>query len=207
MAPRPGVQAPGKKDRNLGVPVSQGRCHQLHGGPAQTAVTALPDLEREAADHQPLPRLPELLSGLVVKQEMDGPDLVRVEAAGVLDGARRGQVQTVHEHQDDMAAQYGQLGGFGCSLFQLLRLQAVLAVQPYESHRQDGEQDHHRPRSLGELGHDQDADHDKGQDRRAGVDGQLVLPALRPVEQVVLAHARPGHGEPREHSYGVDGHQ
>ena len=162
MAPGPGVQAPGKKDRNLGVAVSQGRRHQFHGGPAQAAVTALPDLEREAADHKPFPRFSELLSGLVVEQEMYGSDLVRVEAAGVLDGAGGGQVQPVHENQDDVAAQNGQLGGFGRPLFQLLRLQAVLAVEPYESHRQDWEEDHHRPRPLVELGHHQDNDDDEG---------------------------------------------
>ncbi len=52
------------------------------------------------------------LRDLVVQEEMDGSDFVRVQAAGVLDGAGGGQVQPVHEHQDDVTAQDGHLGRF-----------------------------------------------------------------------------------------------
>ena len=58
-------------------------------------------------------------SRLVVEEEMDGPDFVGVQAAGVLDGAGRRQVEAVHEHHDDVAAQDGRLGGFDPPLFEL----------------------------------------------------------------------------------------
>ena len=87
---------------------------------------------------------------------MHGPDFVGVEAAGVLDGAGGRQVQTVHEHQDDVAMEDGHLGRFHGAFVQLLSLRPVLAVETYERHGQDREEEHDRPRSLLELGHGQD---------------------------------------------------
>ena len=49
---------------------------------------------------------------------MDGPQLVGRERAGVLDGAGRGHVELVDEHEHDVAAQDRRLGrrlGASCS--------------------------------------------------------------------------------------------
>ena len=145
------------------------------------------------------------LRHLVVQQEMDGPDFVRVQAAGVLDGASGGQVQAVYEHEHDVAAQDGHFGRFQRALLELLRLRAVLVVEAYERQCQQREQDDDRPCALGELGDDEDPHDDPGQDGGAQVDSQLALPPSAPVGQVVLAHARPGHGETGENADRING--
>ena len=122
MAPTPRVNPPWQQDGDLGIAAGQCAGHEVDRRSHEPAVAAFPDLQRKPADHETLPVFLQELRHLVVQEEMDGPYFVRVQAAGVLDSASGGQVETVHEHQDDVAAQDGHFGRFEGALFELLRL-------------------------------------------------------------------------------------
>ena len=103
--PDPGVAAPGQQHRALGVAVQRGVGHQLDGRPAQAAVRALDDVERQAGQPQPAPLGLELAGRLGVDVEVHRPQVVGCQRAGVLQGARRGHVEAVDEHDHHVAAQ------------------------------------------------------------------------------------------------------
>ena len=111
--PDPGVAAPGQQHGALGVAVERGVGHQLDGGPAQAPVGALDDVERQAGQPEPAPLLLELAGLLGVDVEVHGAQVVGRQRAGVLQGPRRGHVEAVDEHHDDVAAQDRRLGRLG----------------------------------------------------------------------------------------------
>ena len=139
-----------------------------------------------------------------VDGEVDGPQLVGREGAGVLDGPGRGQVHAVDEAPPRRgAAAPGPRSAWGARL-QLLVLLDVLPVQAQEDEHAEGQQDDDDPGALGELGHGEDESTMDDNTAGRAVDGDPPPPMGLAVGEVVLHHARPGHGEPGEHADGVE---
>jgi hypothetical protein len=136
---------------------------------------------------------------------VDGPQLIGVERAGVLERPGRGHVQPVDQHDHRVPGEHGRLGGLGRPLFELALLVGVLTVEGQEPEHAEGEDHQDHPGALAELGHGDDDQHDEREHRGRPVDGQAALPVVLPVGPVVLGHARPGHGEAGEHADGVEG--
>ena len=103
----------------------------------EAAVGAVDELERHTLQAGARPLLGELVGLDLVDDEVHGPHLVGRERAGVLDGAGRGHVEAVDEHQHDVAAQDRRGGGGGDVVLELLGLALVLPVEA-EQHRPRG---------------------------------------------------------------------
>jgi hypothetical protein len=144
--------AVGQQHADLGVAVGQLVGHGLDGGAGEAPVGAFDELERHPVQPEAPPVVRQLAGGLVVDDEVHGPQLVGGERAGVLDGPGRGQVEAVDEHQDHVAAQDRGGGGRGHVGLEVVRLADVLAVEPQEDHDEQRQDDEDRPRPVGELG-------------------------------------------------------
>ena len=81
---------------------------------------------------------------------------------------------------------------------ELLLLRHVLPVQAEQSEVHRRSDDGDDPGALGELGHQQDADHRERQRSRERVDHHAELPSSFANAQVVLDHAESGKGESGE---------
>ncbi len=123
------VATAGEQYGALGVAVEGGVGHQLDGGPAESAVGALDDVEREPGQPEPAPFLLERVGLLGVDVEVHGPQVVGREGAGVLQGTGGGQVEPVDQDDHDVAAQDGRLGRLDRARLEQDVLQVVLAVQ------------------------------------------------------------------------------
>ena len=128
--PARGEDAPGQEDGELGLAVGHRLGGQLERGPGQAAVLALLDVEGEVGQAEPSPLLLQLLGGQRVEGEVDGPEHVGVQRAGVLERPGRGHVEAVDEDDDLVAAEHGRLGRLAGALLELLVLHHVLAVEP-----------------------------------------------------------------------------
>jgi hypothetical protein len=124
-----------------------------------------------------------------------GPQLVRREGAGVLDGPGGGPVEAVDEHQHDVPPEDGGGGGELGLVLELGVLLRVLPVQPQQQEHRRRQEHEDDPGTVHELG-DGDDHADGGRDEGAeAVDGQPPLPPLCPLPEVVLGHCRLRQGE------------
>ena len=97
------VGAPGQQHAHLGLAVGQlGR--QLQRRPAQPAVRAVDDVERELRESDPLPAFDQVLRPVVVDVEVHGAEIVGRQRAGVLDGPGGGQVDAVDQDHHHVTA-------------------------------------------------------------------------------------------------------
>ena len=138
---------------------------------------------------------------------MHSTELVGVEHPCVLQGTGVREVQTVDEHEHDMAAKYRGHEGVADVLLQLAALLVVLLVQPDQGGDEDDEQHDDDPDALAELHDDKDQNDAERQHRGETVYGELVLPALLAHADVMLGHASARHGEAGEDADRVDADQ
>ena len=153
----------GEEHGHLGLAIGQLARDALHRRAGEAAVGAGHQLERDALEPQLAPLLGELCGVGVVDDEVHRAQLVGREAAGVLDGAGRGGVEPVDEHEHDVAAHDRRGGGGGHLVLELDGLALVLPVQAEQQHDQHREDDQDHPRALGELRDRHDEQHDERQ--------------------------------------------
>ena len=86
-------------------------------------------------------------------------------------------------------------------------LPVVLVVQADQPEVEQRADHHDDPGALLELGHGEDQHDHAGEEGREPVDHHAAAPVRPLVGEVVLDHARAGHGEAGEHADGVERHQ
>ena len=180
-------------------------------GPAQPPVRALDDVEGQAGQPEPAPVRLELAGASVSMSKCTARRSSGCECAGVLDGPGGRQVEAVDQHDHHVAAQHRGLppppprpsssmlappprtGGAGGSGRSTPSGRTTTMTQAPSVNLATAKMS----TTTNERKH-----------RGEAVDGQDAAPPVAlPVGQVVLDHARPGHGEAGEHADGVEGDQ
>ena len=149
-------------DAHLGVAVGQFLGHEIDSPSGEPPVGALDEVERHAGEPEVAPGLGKLAGLLFVKHEVDGPDFVRREDAGVLDRPSDCKVETVDEHQHHVASEMWAVVAVGMLALQRL-LPLVLAGQPDEEQHHQGHEHDDQPCPwvnlvLGYYRHDYEAE-------------------------------------------------
>ena len=187
--PAPPVLATGEQHTHLGLPVGEGLCGDLGCGSRDSPVLALDDVERQAGEAQAPPALGQSAGADRVEVEVHRPQLVGCEGAGVLDGAGRSHVEAVDQHDHDVAAKDGHLGGQMSVVLELGLFLDVLLVESEEEEHDDGHHRHDHPGTLEELGDAGDQRHEQRDRGTDPVDGQAGLPPFLAKAEVVPGHA------------------
>ena len=104
---------------DLGLGFSEHLADELRRRSREAAVGTLDDVEGEPVEPEVLPGEREILGLDGVEVEVDRAKLVGGERAGVLDRARRGEIEVLDEHDDGVASQRVGFGGACGVVFEL----------------------------------------------------------------------------------------
>ena len=146
--PARGESPSGEQDGQLGLLVGHRLGREFEHGPAQPPVFAFLDVEGQASQSEPAPLGHELRGHPAVQGEVHRTQLVGVERPGVLQGPRRGHVQTVDQHHDDVPVEHPRRRRLGRALFELVLLVRVLAMEPQENEHAERQDDQDDPGPL-----------------------------------------------------------